>query len=857
MLPNETPTYLLLDSRQGRSPADGWQVLSMRNLLAGPDGLRLAPLPQPPTPLADPSGGFGGLENPTGVAVAPDGTIYVSDSQRHLIFKIVRRPALRPLVHFFSLESGPQAGDRYVYLPADNRLERWPAALNRDPQDPAEIELVCETVWSLDQAQQLVHERAGAANFSQTQGDYPAALPAGGLCDPCVEYLPCLGGLGRRARQLNQPHGLAVSPAGLLYVADSGNNRLQVFARQGRLLKAVWGRQDASPGSAPGQFNQPWDVAVDGDRYVYVADKGNQRLQQYDCRSRRFRIFDGTVLAAHFFQALYGPQAGERYVFIPARRRLERWPLSLGHDPTGILEVEILRSDVASQSAARELALEALNARGSQDILVEWEAAYPAALAAFPQPDLPFDSPAHLAVDQAGQVYVVDEARQEVKILDPHGRVLGRVSQLEGLPAGSRQAFRPTAAAIDSDGSLLLALEDGLYRYRVQGEAVSVEMRFAEWRGPCAGLALDATGRLLAVGGTLEVVAEIPAPTSLELSGSYLSRPLDSQVYHCEWHKIVLELAAPIPDGARLRVRTYTAEEPLDPQDILALDDLDWQTNQVNGLDFLVLSPPGRYLWLKIEFSGNGSESPGLLRLKAHFPRQTYLQYLPAVYQADPVSKDFLARFLSIFETILGGIELKIDHLWQYFDPDGVPADFLPWLASWVDMAFDPGMPLETRRRLLRHAPELYCRRGTPGGLKLMLELAFDLQANILEHFQLRRWLYLSAKSTLGGDSALWGNCIVGRLQLDENSRIGDFSLVGTGDPQRDPFHVYAHRFSVFIPASGLRSDAAERRVRYLIEAEKPAHTAYELQRWKRASGWACSPPSAWTPWSGPIPAWC
>ena len=138
------------------------------------------------------------------------------------------------------------------------------------------------------------------------------------------------------------------------------------------------------------------------------------------------------------------------------------------------------------------------------------------------------------------------------------------------------------------------------------------------------------------------------------------------------------------------------------------------------------MSGPGRYLWLKIALRGSGAETPELGGLKAHFPRSTYLEYLPAVYQSDPVSKDFLKHFLSIFETTLSGIEGRISNIWQYFNPEGVPdveppKDFLSWLAGSVGMTFEPGWTTETRRRLLRHSPELYCKRGTPAGLKLLI----------------------------------------------------------------------------------------------------------------------------------------
>jgi hypothetical protein len=91
-----------------------------------------------------------------------------------------------------------------------------------------------------------------------------------------------------------------------------------------------------------------------------------------------------------------------------------------------------------------------------------------------------------------------------------------------------------------------------------------------------------------------------------------------------------------------------------------------------------------------------------------------------------------------------------------------------------------------------------------------------------MEEYRLRRWLYLGS-GRLGDDSAVWDDEVVRRLQLDANSRIGSAQLVGSTDPLRDPFHVHAHRFRVYLPAAedpGLRR-LAER----VLALAAPAHT--------------------------------
>jgi DNA-binding beta-propeller fold protein YncE len=69
---------------------------------------------------------------------------------------------------------------------------------------------------------------------------------------------------------------VAVDPSGQVYVADNGNNRIQVFTNAGAYI-TQWGGQ----GSGNGQFIAPKSVAVDAGGNVYVVDGGNNRIQKF------------------------------------------------------------------------------------------------------------------------------------------------------------------------------------------------------------------------------------------------------------------------------------------------------------------------------------------------------------------------------------------------------------------------------------------------------------------------------------------------------------------------------------------------------------------------------------------------
>ncbi len=71
------------------------------------------------------------------------------------------------------------------------------------------------------------------------------------------------------------PRNVEVGPDGRLYVADSGNHRIQVFDADGQFVDA-WG----TFGAGSEQLNEPWGLAV-GEEFVYVADTWNHRIQKY------------------------------------------------------------------------------------------------------------------------------------------------------------------------------------------------------------------------------------------------------------------------------------------------------------------------------------------------------------------------------------------------------------------------------------------------------------------------------------------------------------------------------------------------------------------------------------------------
>ncbi|MFE6667227.1 phage tail protein I [Streptomyces sp. NPDC057697] len=102
-------------------------------------------------------------------------------------------------------------------------------------------------------------------------------------------------------------------------------------------------------------------------------------------------------------------------------------------------------------------------------------------------------------------------------------------------------------------------------------------------------------------------------------------------------------------------------------------------------------------------------------------------ELLPALYADD----DLAQRFTAGLDTVLAPVLSTLDNLPAYFDPALTPADFLPWLSSWVAADADPAWPAELRRAVIARAVELHRWRGTRRGLVEHLRLCFGVQADI------------------------------------------------------------------------------------------------------------------------------
>jgi DNA-binding beta-propeller fold protein YncE len=231
---------------------------------------------------------------------------------------------------------------------------------------------------------------------------------------------------------LRQPWGVAIGLDGNVYVADTWNHRVAVFSKDGDLLRS-WGHEGLpSQGDVTvDAFWGPRDIAVGLDGNVYVADTGNKRVRVYTPEGDFVRDIG---LAGTGFGQLdepvglaFNPVSGELFVADVWNKRIQvfntsgvpvrEWPVNmwfsnrqsynrpyLAVSPDGTLVYTVDMDD--------RHRVVAYNLNGVPQF-------------SFNQPDdleannLGLRSPAGLAFDASGRLYVVDASQNKVFVFPP------------------------------------------------------------------------------------------------------------------------------------------------------------------------------------------------------------------------------------------------------------------------------------------------------------------------------------------------------------------------------------------------------------------------------------------------------
>lgn len=290
--------------------------------------------------------GIGQLGQPGGVAVGPESRIYISD-QTNQDIKVFSSALAYANVTFSGAASGdgviedpgPLAVDdegEIVFLDAQQSIKRFDsngllADINRASSGQSFREIYMEPDGSLWITIQNDGEptTGGALHLSDNFGIIGSFPLISGLINPFgvtrnangdvliadvsrnnifrFSYTTDLTAINGFAApkdvptQMDDPHGIARDHRGNILVVDRRNHRILKYGPEGTYIGAY-----GTHGAGLGEFGDPFDLAVDADGRIYVAEAENRRIQVLDpCQIINTRVeeicageqveFEGTI----------------------------------------------------------------------------------------------------------------------------------------------------------------------------------------------------------------------------------------------------------------------------------------------------------------------------------------------------------------------------------------------------------------------------------------------------------------------------------------------------------------------------------------------------------------------------------
>jgi uncharacterized protein (TIGR03437 family) len=321
------------------------------------------------------------LEAPSGVAVGPDGALYIADRFHHRVRKVAGeliRTVAGAGTGGFSGDGGP--------------------AVEAELDQPAGL--------TLDSAGNLFVAEAGGSRIRRIDGSglvtRVAGLAGAGASGYSGDGTPAV------AARLNYPEGVAVDGAGNLYIGDTFNDVIRGVLPDGRIAtlagRGVPGYAGDGGLAAWALFHRPAGVSVDGAGNLYVADSRNNAIRRIGA--------DGRV--STLLGQLNGPSkavadaAGNLYVADTGNHRVLK---------------------ISKDGGAATIAGAGAPGYGGDG---------------GPALEAQLNEPADVAVDASGNVYIADRANNLIRRLTP-GSVEPPPVELANLVNGASMLGGPLA----------------------------------------------------------------------------------------------------------------------------------------------------------------------------------------------------------------------------------------------------------------------------------------------------------------------------------------------------------------------------------------------------------------------------
>lgn len=234
--------------------------------------------------------------------------------------------------------------------------------------------------------------------------------------------------------RFNTPSGIAVDAKGFIYISDQGNHSIRKISPSGRVLTLAGGQ---NPGYVDGEgttakFNMPAGICVDARGYLYVADRGNNRIRMISpdgkvstlAGSGKAGFSEGIGTNAKFNApaGITVDNAGFLYVADQVNNRIRK--------------INIESGQVSTFAGNGDFGLRDGEARQAS-----------------------FKYPTGIVADSVGNLYIADQLNHSIRMIGKSGKVTSITDgDDKGVKAEGVLTFKnPMGICLDLEGNLLVA----------------------------------------------------------------------------------------------------------------------------------------------------------------------------------------------------------------------------------------------------------------------------------------------------------------------------------------------------------------------------------------------------------------
>ncbi|MGN6587969.1 MAG: RHS repeat-associated core domain-containing protein, partial [Solirubrobacterales bacterium] len=262
---------------------------------------------------------------------------------------------------------------------------------------------------------------------------------------PNLEYIRKFGSEGTGSGQFKNPVDVTTDPEGKLWVLDASSDRAQRFTSEGTYLS-----QFGAPGPNNGQFSEPKALAADSKGNIWVADTGNDRVQE--------------LSGSEFIRQLGGESSGPGHLSAPAGIATDAegnaWVADTGHDRVQEFNAagEFVRQFGASGTGNGQFSspkIVAIDAKGNLWVadatrLQEFKPGGEFVRA------LSVSSPQDITIDPSGNLWTLEgSTTARIQKFSSEGALLSSTFLTTGSENG--QVKNPQGIATDAAGNLWIA----------------------------------------------------------------------------------------------------------------------------------------------------------------------------------------------------------------------------------------------------------------------------------------------------------------------------------------------------------------------------------------------------------------